>query len=291
MRMGAAFVVAAALVAGAPATCSAQSPNVDTVLALASRYIGDFVGRFSNVVTEERYIQETSSTNPRSGQNGRRRELKSDFLLVAPFDNTDYIPFRDVFEVDGSPVRDRQQRLAALFLKPSATALDQANAIANESARYNLGFRDMKRTINNPLLALVFLQADSIKRFRYSLDKMDAAVGPNVWILEYREQARPTLIRGAFDKNMPAHGRFWIDVQTGRVAKSELKVDDAAIGAEITTTFRVDDQFQVGVPVEMLERYVLTNGNLVTGTATYGRFRRFGVSTEQNIAEPASNPR
>src|SRR6185295_13941168 len=97
---------------------------------------------------EERYEQETSSTSIRVSQTGSRRELKSDFLLVQPTPTGEWIPFRDVFEVDGAPVRDRQQRLAALFLKPSTDALERANAIADESARYNLGFRDMKRTIN-----------------------------------------------------------------------------------------------------------------------------------------------
>jgi hypothetical protein len=36
----------------------------------------------------------------------------------------------------------------------------------------------------------------------------------------------------------------------------------------------------------MSEIYRLINGRVVTGTATYGRFRRFGVSTDEKIDEP-----
>lgn len=284
MRARAALVMAMVAVGIAP--IAAQPVALDTILTRANLYVAEFVNRFSNVVTEERYLQETSTTSVRGSRPGNRRELKSDFLLVKPSEANGWIPFRDVFEVDGVRVRDREQRLAALFLKPSQTALDRANAIADEGARYNLGFRDMKRTVNNPLLALAFLQRDARERFRYSLDKRDPASGPNVWIVEYREQTRPTLIRGAADKDMPSHGRFWIDVETGRVAKSELLLDDPSVSAEIVTSFKGDERFQVNVPVEMSERYLLINGNLVTGTATYGRFRQFGVTTEQDIGQP-----
>ena len=100
----------------------------------------------------------------------------------------DWIPFRDVFEVDAQPIRDREQRLARLFLKPSEDSLEQAYRIQDESARYNLG--NMRRTINNPVLAMVVVQAEFQNRFRYSLGKMDPKVGPGVWIVDYHEEAR-----------------------------------------------------------------------------------------------------
>mgnify|MGYP003694380831 CR=1 FL=1 len=42
----------------------------------------------------------------------RHRELKSDFLLVK-VGPLEWLPFRDVYEVDGTPIRDREGRLAA----------------------------------------------------------------------------------------------------------------------------------------------------------------------------------
>ena len=74
--------------------------------------------------------------------------LRSDFLLVK-IDNRRWLPFRDVFERDGRPVRDRQDRLTKLFLGGATnSALVQAEKIMNESARYNIG--NGTRTINVP---------------------------------------------------------------------------------------------------------------------------------------------
>ena len=65
----------------------------------------------------------------------RNRRLRSDFLLVSVSTAQDWVPFRDVFEVDAQPIRDREQRLSRLFLNPSPDSLQQANRIQEESAR------------------------------------------------------------------------------------------------------------------------------------------------------------
>jgi len=78
------------------------------------RDVGEFMTNCSHVVAEERYVQ--NPTSPR-----RRRELRSDFLLVkTPRLVPDWFQFRDMFEVDGQPVRDRDARLSRLFLQPGA---------------------------------------------------------------------------------------------------------------------------------------------------------------------------
>jgi hypothetical protein len=259
---------------------AAQAPTAMELAGRASRYVSTFIETFSNVVAEETYEQE--STWSRGGQ---RRELKSDFLLILPPDSTVWVPFRDVFEVDGRAVRDRQERLTKILLQPTKSALDRAYQIAQEGARYNIE-ASMKRTINNPLVALAFVQAEAHLRFRYSIDRQDAAEGAGVWIIEYREEARPTFIKGAFDKDLPVHGRYWINRADGRIIRSEMNVEDPSVGAKITTDFQQDDRFKIDVPIRMSEIYRLINGRVVTGIATYGRFRRFGVSTDEKIDEP-----
>ena len=117
----------------------------------------DFDAGFSNVVAEEHYEQRTSSNVLRGSHGGSQptsRTLVSDFLLVKLSGQDVWLPFRDVFEVDGKPVRDRQDRLTKLFLQPAATALQQAEQIVAESARYNIG---VARNINIPVLALTVL--------------------------------------------------------------------------------------------------------------------------------------
>lgn len=259
---------------------AAQAPTAMELAGRASRYVSTFIDTFSNVVAEETYEQE--STWSRGGQ---RRELKSDFLLVLPPDSSVWVPFRDVFEVDGRAVRDRQERLTKILLQPTKSALDRAYQIAQEGARYNIE-NSMKRTINNPLLALAFVQAVAQLRFRYSIDRQDPAEGPGVWIVEYREEARPTFIKGAFDKDLPVHGRYWINRDDGRIIRSEVSIEDPSVGAKITTDFQQDDRFKIDVPIRMSEIYRLINGRVVTGIATYSRFRRFGVSTDEKMDDP-----
>ena len=54
----------------------------------------------------------------------RHRALRSDFLLVKSPETDALVPFRDVIEVDGVQVRDREARLAKLFLNATPTSVD-----------------------------------------------------------------------------------------------------------------------------------------------------------------------
>ena len=83
-----------------------------------------------------------------SGLATEHRELLSDFLLVKLPGRRLSIPFRDVLEVDGREVGDREARLTRLFLQPAPDALTRAREIAAESARYNIG--RVVRTVNLP---------------------------------------------------------------------------------------------------------------------------------------------
>jgi hypothetical protein len=273
---------------------AAQPVALDVVLDRTATYIDFFIEHFGNVVSEEQYRQE-AIPSVRPGMLGgrgaianvpptQRRTLRSDFLLVKPADSSDWFPFRDVFEVDGSVIRDREGRLAKLFLNQSPATLDQARQIANESSRYNIG--DIVRTINNPVIALAFLERSYQRRFAFTMGKADPALGATVWIVEYREQQRPTLIRGAANADLPTHGRAWIDVETGHVLKTEFLIDDVLVAARVTTTFKTDARLQIHVPAEMIEEYKPSAGGRISGRATYGRFRQFAVQTDEEIQKP-----
>ena len=285
------FVFGVCLLAAA-AGLRAQDPDADRIslellLGRGGWYIFDFIEKFSNVVSEETYIQDSSvpmqsaALLGRPGAGARNRMLKADFLLVSVSSAQDWMPFRDVFEVDRQPIRDRDSRLAKLFLKPSEDSIEQAHRIQDESSRYNLG--NMKRTVNSPVLGIVILQADFQRRFHYSLGKMDPKVGPGVWIVDYKEEAHPSFIRGRSDLDLFAHGRVWIEADTGRLMRTEVLLDQPSLRARITTSFRFDERFGIAVPYEMQEEYKFDNGTKVTAIATYDRFRRFDVSTEDTF--------
>jgi hypothetical protein len=282
----------------AAAGVSAQGADTDRIslpllLGRSGWYVVDFLERFSNVVSEETYIQDSSVPMQsavmigRPGAASRNRVLKADFLLVSVSSAQEWVPFRDVFEVDGQPIRDREQRLARLFLKPSADSIEHAISIQEESARYNLG--NMRRTINNPVLGIMMIQPDFQTRFKYSLGKLDAKVGPGVWTIEYQEVAKPALIRGRSDLDLFAHGRIWVELETGRIMKTEVLLDQPNLRARITTSFRFDERFGIAVPYEMQEEYKFDSGTKVTAIATYARFRRFDVSTDETL-KPEDTP-
>jgi sulfatase modifying factor 1 len=275
---------------------SAQAPSLELTLERAARYVAQFFDQFSSVVAEETYVQDSLGNLPLvTGGRGalasipppsRHRELKSDFLLVR-VGETEWLPFRDVYEVDGQKVRDREGRLAKLFLQQSASAaaLDQAQQITLESSRYNLGA--MQRTINTPILPLVYLRSDAQAAFRFTLGKRDPDAGEHVWIVEYKEVGRPTMVRGLRNANLPSSGRFWIDTDSGRVVKVELSLETTGIRARLLTSFRREEKFQIDVPFEMREQYYLDRGT-VSATATYSHVRRFDVSSDESFQPPPS---
>ena len=93
--------------------------------------------------------------------------LTSDLALVHAAGSAEWVQFRNVFEVDGSPIRDRTERLTSLFVTPSGDTAAQVARINAESARYNLG--DVDRNLNTPFFALQVLRSDQQPRFRFRL--------------------------------------------------------------------------------------------------------------------------
>jgi len=267
-----------------PAAAPRQTPpvTIESVMTKATAYVETFVARFSNVVTEEYYKQAVR----RSGGDGlrfpERREWRSDLLITEDKTLFGWIMLRDVFEVDGKPVRDREGRLTRLLTQPDPDARVQAMRIANESARYNIG--PGARTTNTPEMSILFLQPSLQTHFTFTLGSRERSLGDRVWVVTFRERTRPTLVRGEKDTDMPASGRLWIDAETGQVARTELNLKPAAGEWSLTTDFKPDERLGIAVPVEMKEyfRYWATE---TTGTATYGRFRSFGVNVNERVGE------
>ncbi|MGE0594545.1 MAG: hypothetical protein AB7G23_02765 [Vicinamibacterales bacterium] len=268
------LVTAAWLLSPAPAR--AQAPTASQLADAAGAFVADFVTRFSNVVAEEQQEQ-------RIPVERRTRRLRSDLLLVQVGDGGEFAAFRDVFEVDGDPVRERDERLMRLFVNPAADAGRRAQDIANEGTRHN--FPGMG-TLSNPLLALALMQDRYRERFRLSLGRVDTKVGPSARVLSYAEFVRPTLLRGNGNRDMPARVVAWVDETTGAVLRTSLEVGGfgglSGTGSRVETTFAFDEQFGLNVPTEMQESH-RSGAYEVTGVSTYGRFRRFTVTTDETL--------
>jgi hypothetical protein len=284
LKIASTFVVMIAAAVAVPAAATTKGP-VDDLLDRATAYVRAYVHEFSTVVAEERYVQD-SHPMPRvdamssiagAAQPAQHAELRSDLLFVRPGESGSWLTFRDVYSVNGRPVRDREERLAKLFVQPSTGAVDRAEEIAREGYRYNVGLKE--RTVANPMLAVAFLQPDYRRRFEFRLSGIDTSLGPDVWIVKFKERERPTILRTPDNRNVPGMGRFWIDGASGRVLQTEL---ETSTGDKVMTVFAFDERLQLDVPVEMRDIGWL-NGTVITGTATYTNFRRFGVATNEKF--------
>ena len=238
-------------------------------------------------MAEERYEQTlrrvpgANTTVQRGGTGPAETVLVSDFLLVQ-IAGAGWLPFRDVFERDGKQLRDREDRLAALFLKgASRNAFEQAREIMNEGARYNIG--NVSRNINVPTLTLPFLLPEHRSRFSFKAGKRDEDFAGTV--VEFKETARPTFISTTGGRDLPAEGRFWLDERDGAVLRSELNAIDTGVEAHIVVTYQPDAGTGLRVPVRMEERFRRARDPMeVRGVATYSKFRRFQVSTSEELA-------
>jgi len=272
--------VLAVFLAAVPAL--AQTPELDDVLDKAADYVATYERTFVGVVAEETYRQDVrGAAGVDRGfafdARGQRRDLKSDMLFVRAPTGDRWMQFRDVFEVDGKPVRDRAERLTKLFLQPSASMQRQVDDIAAASARYNIG--GVNRNINLPVFALTILEPRNRPWFSFKGARKSAAI----FELEFHEERGGTLIRTAGDQSMPSHGRFTIDPATGRVLSSELVAESGSLRARIEVTYALEPAMEMFVPREMREKYSLSDGSTIEGKAAYARFRRYQVTVAESV--------
>jgi hypothetical protein len=291
-----AAVCAATLVLTGAQRDGQNLPSLDDLLHAAGEYLAQYERDISVVVSEEDYLQVARGTTGSPSS----RHLRSDFLVLNVLD--DWISYRDVFEVDGRPVRDRKERLAALFMKPNTDALAQAAQIAAESSRFNLSQSVVVgRTINVPMTALKFLRTDNQRRSTFRVAGRDNLGGLECTVIRFSEQDLPRLL--FTDNESGATGTFWIEAASGRVRRSELVLETArtvprgrSFGAReetvaVRATIRVDyaeqPRLRLSLPVSMSEHYEVTPRNVsIDGRATYSNFRQFQVDTGTSIKVP-----
>jgi hypothetical protein len=306
-----ALAICAAVSLAEPA--AAQEPKLRDVLERAGAYVAEFQRQFSGIVAEERYTQEIKAVARRSPCDARgmpvatrvcqeqllhpmRSALRSDLLLVKPGGATDWLQFRDVFDVDGQPVRDRSERLTRLFLDPSSASSSQIVRIRDESARYNIG--DITRNVNVPLFALTFLAPGNQARFKFKRtdERVPATSGPGpgegspfhvsteVWVVQYQEVRPGTMIHTNHNRDLPSRGRFWIEPATGRVLMTELVARNRDLRATIDVSYQSEPLLGLLVPIEMREWYDgFRTGSRTEAVATYGMFRQFQVNTNETF--------
>jgi VWFA-related protein len=309
------FVVAGpTAVASTPAPSSsgeatATTPELAAILDRAARYVVAYGQDFSDLVADDECQQIFEPNSP--GRRKVRNTRGSAFFITLP-GPLPWATFHDVWEVDGSQVRDREERLGQLFRQSPGDARERARAILEESARYNLG--PVRRSVNIPTLALLFFHPDNQHRFAFELKGRKSRTG--VVEVAFRERGRPTLVAGDTSEGAPVKGRAWIDAEQGTVMKTDAEYDIDPRDqyhrsrARIVTEYEREPRLGILVPDRMKETYtslaagaadmkvlpsaharsedVLEQSGVLTVEATtrYSAYRRFEVSTGETYTAP-----
>lgn len=274
VRIGRALMVGLVLLAGS-ATRAQDADGAAALVAKAGAYVEEYTKQFSALVGEERQTQRIVRAD---GLIKKQRDLVSDVLLVKV--GADTLPFRDVIMVDGKTVSNRQERLRKLFLEAPKTALKQAQAIARESLRYNIGFG---RGIEGLMFPLIIVRPTVASGFRFA---------PTTEGVSFEEFRSPSLIgevnRGG-RRDMFLKGRLGIDPERGRLLSASLVADNDELEITIDVRYREDATLHLLVPIDLQERYrkaTKPKDDHLEVTASYDKFRQFQVTVDERIDLP-----
>ncbi len=274
----------------------AQPAAPDTALQSLLARLGEYALRYEasvpSLVAEEEYEQRYFT--PHETRPTSTRSLRSEVLIVRLPLDVHWLLFRDVLAVDGHPVTDERGRLERLFRDSPTTALQKAQVLLRESARYNIG--PIERNFNVPTLALIFLLPENQHRLTFSRTKTAQLARRKVAVLMANETARPTLIRST-GADTPVTATYWVDPDSGGVVQTELRFVSPAGGSRVwlRSEFAWDEKEQLWLPAAMSERYDLhataesvDSRYYVEGHASYGKVRRIDVSvtTEEHLKAP-----
>jgi hypothetical protein len=253
-------------------TAGAQTVRLSEVVARLDNYLRGYEEQLANFVAEETYRQWVEQ-GPKDRRSTTSRLLRSDFAMTLTSQRNRRVGYRDTFEVDGVPVRDRDERLQMLL---NSGAVGQAARIAEENARFNLGDDLISRNINIPTLALEIMHPrfrDQVKVRRSGTEVLEGRPG---WLIEFREQNILTLLRTPERGDQPSRVVALVDVETGEVLRTVLTWK--YVEGSITVTYGRAPGIPVPVPIRMDERYEIRTGEVVAGEATYTNFRQFETS-------------
>lgn len=257
------------LVAGLclPVLEARQSRAVRDLLDLASRYVVEYEQQYWALALDEETVQwlerpvHTGSSLTRANPGGgmipggmqRRTVTHSDYVIVQAGAGRGWVPYRDLVSVNGTEMRDRDDRLVRLLKTGSAEAFDEAAAVDKESHRYDVG--NVQRTINIPMFGLMLLHPQVRERFEFKAAGDEVIAGRAVERLSYTEKARPTLIKTSRGKDLALTGHVWIESSTGVIVKTAMTAADPIVRANVYVTFRRDSELGLWVPDVMEEFY------------------------------------
>jgi hypothetical protein len=268
MRLATLFV---AVVVALPAP-----PSLKDVMRRVGAYVDGYGDRASIVVCTEKYEQRADGSKALP----ETRTLVSDFALVYADSIHGWLGFRDVVDVNGRAVQDREDRLARVLMGAEGR-FDEARRLSDESARFNLG--NLQRNFNVPTSALFFFVTENHDRFKFAARRV---LNDGAWEIAFKETGRPTLITTPDGEPVTLTGTLWVRPEDGVVVRTVLEVDvtmhrlnppQRGRGA-IDVRYHLVDALGMWLPEAMDESFEAKrqeSWDKVTGHAEYSNYRRF----------------
>ncbi|HVF57537.1 MAG TPA: hypothetical protein VM934_15385 [Pyrinomonadaceae bacterium] len=289
---------------------SAPSPaRLEELLKRAPERIKEYLDAFANLTAEE---VKTIEIYDREGRQERLRRIVSDFVVYqSQLDGGGMAEYRNVREVDGRSIADRDKRLLKIFERaPKAGSVTrELERIDREGSRYDVGYVFTGMTLNQgtPL-------HDNLRdAFSFEAAGEETVDGRPLLIVRY-EQVKPHP-QIKFNLSLPSklkpseptlRGRLWLDPATAQLWQEERELV-VKFDAEATPRpfMLMEFQYRPGrfpVPLPRVVRITTYNHlsldknkrvALMPGgrvTFTYGPFTKFDVSVgEEKLAPTRAN--
>jgi hypothetical protein len=260
--------------------------SLKDVVSRVGAYVDSYGDKASIVVCTEKYEQhaEASTSSPQT------RTLTSDFALVYADAIHGWLGFRDVLDVDGQAVGDREDRLARVLMAAQGR-FDEARRLSDEGARFNLG--NVQRNFNVPTSALFFFVSANHDRFKFAARRV---AEDGTWEITFREPGKSTLIVTPDRDPVSTAGTIWVRPDDGVIVRTVLDVDARMRHIDpperekgrIDVRYRLVDTLGMWLPATMDESFEGTHGpstpgapeawDKVTGHAEYSNYRTFQTS-------------
>ena len=271
-------IVVAALLLSVGAR-AASDPALPELLGRAGQYVVQFEQDFALLVSDEDYNQRVTGD---SVPGARVRRTHAEMLFMWLPEQWSWLTVRNVLSVDSHPVADSQDRLNRALAASGPNRVPQIRALRELGARFNLG--TIYRTINDPTLALLFLDPKYQSRFRFTLKDRERVNGVDTWKVTFDEDKQPTVIQDN-STNLFSYGAMWLRTSDGAVVRTELAVSlpfkDTI--ATVNVDYGWNPRLAMWVPARMDEGYTQQISRHVAEhiecVAEYSNFRRFETSS------------
>lgn len=264
---------------------AAQDPAAPALLKAGTDYLDTYVRQASGASLDERY----TLTQVSGGSMGTPLRIGSEVVFINV--NGRLYGFRDAATVDGAKLRDPSvPRIVPLLAEPTQAKWEQAQTFAAAGQKYFAS--ELIVLLDDPVLALHFIQAPNQGKFTYRLDGKKKMNGVETTALRFEETRgeRTKYVMGSRG-NGYVTGRLWIDPATGAVHQSELWLESTTESARVNITYAFHKDLNLWLPAKMGANYDMRpapDNQINRGEGGYGA--RMTYQANADYSKPRHTP-